>query len=411
MAPGGAAFPAPPTTTSTPALQEGESLPGTGDPVLFTSLGGDERIRSKALYFLRATGAKGVPDFDGRDGAELLSGELTPDVLASLQAQMLEVYQPAFLRREDAAEWGKAEAPQVGAFKASLQAFTEEMHETMESLDERVQLQFPNEGLDLEAAARDVTRPARLSADTIRQFEALLESWCSTIEGVVGDREKANTLAALADQVPHTAGPRGITSYWRTRMQKLTSITEQLKGREFKVVISVMTALVGKSGQAPVDASRSGAFLLLRRWKTVDVALTEAANEAKDNVKYLSTLTKFIDPLYQATPLEVIDGESRAARRPVQAPPPTPAPRLPSRSPPRAPQLAQDGAHDRALLQHPRAHDGPLHQDHAPGAAPLTLAVCACPPATPAPPPRADDHERQGVRLCDARPWRGSDRR
>ena len=226
----------------TPALpQEGESLPGTGDPQLFTSLGGDERIRSKALYFLRATGTKGVPDFENRDGVELLVGELTPDVLASLQAQMLEVYQPAFMRREDMAEWGKAEAPQVGAFKASLQAFTDEMHETMESLDERVQLQLPDEGVDLDAAARDVTRPARLSADTIRQFEALLESWCSTIEGVVGDRERANTLAALAEQVPHTAGPRGITSYWRTRMQKLTSITEQLKGREFKVVISVMT--------------------------------------------------------------------------------------------------------------------------------------------------------------------------
>lgn len=297
------------SSTSISLSQEGETVLGTGDPQLFASLGGDERLRSKALYFLRATGSKGVPDFDNRDGVDLLSGELTPDVLGSLQAQMQEVYQPVFMKREDAAEWGKAEAPQVSSFKTSLQAFTEEMHETMESLDERVQLQLPDEGVDLEAAARDVTRPARLSPDTIRHFETLLESWCSTIEGVVGDREKANTLAALAEQVPHTAGPRGITSYWRSRMQKLTSITEVLKSRESKIVISVMTALVGKSGQgAPMDASRSSAFLLLRRWKTVDVALTEAANEAKDNVKYLSTLTKFIDPLYQATPLEVIDG-------------------------------------------------------------------------------------------------------
>ena len=68
-------------------------------------------------------------------------------------------------------------------------------------------------------------------------------------------------------------GPRGELEYWRTRMAKFNAITEQLRGRECKVVLGVLGAAKSR---------------VLKRWKLLDNSITDANNEAKDNVKYLS---------------------------------------------------------------------------------------------------------------------------
>merc|ERR1719197_660217 len=88
-------------------------------------------------------------------------------------------------------------------------------------------------------------------------------------------------------------------------MQRIISIMEQLRGKECKAVFGVLHAATRVSEVNP--KSRQTVFNALRRWKQVEISITEAYNEAKDNVKYLSTLETFIEPLYNGTPSSVVE--------------------------------------------------------------------------------------------------------
>src|SRR6185312_6204455 len=45
----------------------------------------------------------------------------------------------------------------------------------------------------------------------------------------------------------------------------------------------------------------------LDKWREADMRLTDALNEAKDNVRFLSNLAKVIEPLYHESPATITD--------------------------------------------------------------------------------------------------------
>ena len=215
---------------------------------------------------------------------------MSNDPLSSFELSLSRLYGPLCGSRES---WGDASQEQCETFCEELDKMAGDMQDSIKSFHGGLELRKPDRRYD------EKSRSSQKDTEMVLHFETLLEEWCDKIELFLETSMKDYS----ATTVDSNSGPMTELDYWRRRMQRLTSITEQLKTKECKTVIGWLSSFT----KNPQDNNRQHVFSLLRRWKQIDINITEAANEAKDNVKYLFTLEKFIEPLYSGTPAFVID--------------------------------------------------------------------------------------------------------
>jgi len=243
----------------------------------------------KSCYFIRNVSAGVALDLTKSGESDLLFGELGDSALGTIEAILSQTYRPTLDVFES---WGKVDEEQKHEFISEISSFITNINEALTSFASGLELRAPDPKFNKALETR--SQRNSLPNEAIDHFESLLNEWCTQI-----DRYLEQPLHTDADDV----GPRGELEQWRGRMQKLTSITEQLKRPDCKQVINILSALTKNS----TDQTRQNISTLLRRWKQTDINITESANEAKDNVKYLFTLERFIDPLYTGNAETITD--------------------------------------------------------------------------------------------------------
>uniref|UniRef100_A0A803XX58 Dynein axonemal heavy chain 5 n=1 Tax=Meleagris gallopavo TaxID=9103 RepID=A0A803XX58_MELGA len=112
-----------------------------------------------------------------------------------------------------------------------------------------------------------------------------MKGWTKQIQRILAENDQ---LRKEADNL----GPRAELDYWKKRLCKFSYLMDQLKSPDVKAVLGVLTAAKSK---------------LLKNWRVLDICITDAVNEAKDNVRYLYSLEKHCDPLYNMDPVSMVD--------------------------------------------------------------------------------------------------------
>ena len=256
------------------------------------------KVLDKALYFLRNT--PGPVDYKIYSDSQVIFGELTRIIIyiyiyiansiPALEMLLREILIPMAEEQEEEA-WGACTQEEIKDFKKNMDKFGNEISEALNSIQGEVQLRVYDEIYEMEL--RQGKTP---SQELVMHFEGLMEEWNTQIIGFI---EESTTRMDQKD-----AGPLTELDYWKNRQTKLTSITEQMKSKHCKLVVEILNQCNKSIG---ISRSKNKITSLMAKWKSSDIHLTEALNEAKDNMKYLKTLESFMNPLYIGTPQTVID--------------------------------------------------------------------------------------------------------
>ncbi|XP_053374157.1 dynein axonemal heavy chain 8-like [Mercenaria mercenaria] len=279
-----------------PSLEEcGRTVPGVAKGTivnrLFITSGTGEKLSGICLYFIRTRmdvnitiknvaeevnfGALDIKDCDG--------------ILGMFEMVMAKVFQPMI---EGFNRWGELSATPNGRktiqkFLDTTSGFVGYMQSAQANAGEGVRLvEYTGDKVNL-YAIKELNECINLASDpdVVSDMEDLTSQWCKQIEQILAESDQ---MRKEADDT----GPIAELDHWRQLTARFNALLDQIKSHKCRMVINIVH----------IAKSR-----VMKKWKELDKRITDSANEAKDNVKYLYTLEKYCDHLYRQDPVSMLD--------------------------------------------------------------------------------------------------------
>eukprot|EP00111_Clytia_hemisphaerica_P005698 TCONS_00016530-protein len=259
------------------------------DPLtLFITDGTTKPLIGHLLYFIKPSSQKELKIRNIHEDVcfGLMDCSNGCGILYAIGQMMANVYTPAISAID---KWGDLDASPAGIlhrreFLKTLSSFTHFVDATHIALSDTIELAKCEVIDTTEYTTTKQYLSVANNAEQLSQLEELVQLWSKQIEQVLAESEQ---MRKEADDT----GPIAELEHWRQRRAKFNTLLDQMKSSDCKTVIAILIHAKSK---------------VLKIWKELDNRITDAANEAKDNVKYLDTLEKSCQPLYQSNPIKMI---------------------------------------------------------------------------------------------------------
>ncbi|KAF4790048.1 hypothetical protein TURU_143619 [Turdus rufiventris] len=209
------------------------------------------------------------------------------NILRGLEFFLFQIIIPALKSQQN---WGAVKEgmknSQIQEFLYAVDKFVSTLSSSRQNIEDKIQLSK----VDIDIYVRNLENPsdyitAGTNVEVTEKLEEVVMIWIKQIRQVLVESEQ---IRREADDV----GPSAELEHWKSRMSSFNSLLDEIKSSRVKKIIGILQAARSKT---------------LKQWKELDGSITIAANEAKDNVRYLYTLDKFFGPLANASPVTVME--------------------------------------------------------------------------------------------------------
>lgn len=234
--------------------------------------------------------------------SSLLYGEISASPLETIETILCSQFSPLLSNLDN--NIGNNSFDHKSYFDSELFKFSDNVGTVLHSMSKGIELKsIENNLINLKEICDPLSFTETIDEDSIlqiAQLQSVFDGWCNDIESYLSailpmtDSQTGSLTKIInIDDRNKVSGPRAELEYWRNRMQRLNSVVEKQQSSKCAQLVTLLSEIEKKS----LD-NRYVIQSLLRRWEAIDRKVMEASNEAKDNIKYLSSLQRFVGPFY-----------------------------------------------------------------------------------------------------------------